>query len=147
MNIHQRSFVGNRRLVSDGIAALPAVIIFGGIIAEIAIAAAFLAFALNNTSLGIRLSAEAFSAARSGVEDAVLLIVRNKNYENQSGYSINVGRATATVVVTKDSPTVGKTTIESIGTSFRRKRKVSAIVSIDPVTAVVKIISFTEVPL
>lgn len=137
----------NTRSDARGIAALPAVIIFGGIIIEVALASAFLAFTLNNTSLGVRLSAEAFAAAKSGVEDAMLRILRDKNYSDPTGYSISLGRATVDVVVNADTPDADKTTITSTGTAFRRKRQIQAIVSIDAVSGIVKVISLKEISL
>ena len=129
---------------NKGIAAIPTVIIFGGIIAEIAIATTFLSLAFTNTSLGLRLSAEAFGAAQSGVEDAVLRLARDRNYQNISGYSLAVGRATATITITQGSPSANQATILSTGTSFRRKRAVRAIVTIDDVSGVVSLVSLKE---
>ncbi|MBI1961040.1 MAG: hypothetical protein HYS43_02080 [Candidatus Liptonbacteria bacterium] len=134
-----------RRARNSGIAAIPTVIIFGGIIAEIAIATTFLSLTFTNTALGQRLSAEAFAAAQSGAEDAILRLVRDRNYQNISGYTLSVGQATVTVTITQGSPAANQATIRSTGSSFRRRRVVQAIVTIDDVTGVVSLVSLKEI--
>lgn len=133
------------RLRNSGIAAIPTVIIFGGIIAEIAIATTFLSLTFTNTALGQRLSAEAFAAAQSGVEDAILRLVRDRNYQNISGYTLSVGQATATVTVTQGSPAAGQATILSTGSSFRRRRVIQGIITIDDVSGVISLVSLKEI--
>ncbi len=79
-----------------GTVTLPVVILMGGIITEIAIAGAFLAYFLSQSGFGLKLSAEAFAAAQSGIEDAKLKIIRNKDFTSSPNpYTLSVGSRSA----------------------------------------------------
>ena len=58
--------------------ALPTVLLIGGVIIEIAIAGVFIVYFLGQSSFGVKWSAEALAAGRTGVYDAVLKIIREK---------------------------------------------------------------------
>jgi len=116
-----------------GIASLGATLILGAIVIEIGLAIAILAYLLNFSNLGIRLSAEALSAARSGVDDAFMRIIRD-DYTNNVSYNFGVGAAGATVVICKGgtgdcmSLDDRKKEIRSTGAVLGRTRKLIAIV-------------------
>jgi len=123
---------------------LPLVIMIGLVIVELGVAMAFLVYFSNMSSYGTRLAQEALFGARSGVNDAILRIIRNKDFMGTYS-SITVGRATVTVSVVKDQPDTNQTTITSTGIALIRQKKLQAIVSIDPNTATVSLVSLTEI--
>lgn len=123
---------------------LPLVIMIGLVIVELGVAMAFLVYLSNMSSYGTRLAQEALFGARSGVNDAILRIIRNKDFMGTYS-SITVGRATVTVSVVKDQPDTNQTTITSTGIALIRQKKLQAIVSIDPNTATVSLVSLTEI--
>ena len=63
---------------NKGIAALPTILLLGGIIVEISIVGAFISYLFSQSSFGIRSSEEALSLAQSGIQDAMIKIIRNK---------------------------------------------------------------------
>jgi len=123
---------------------LPLVIMIGLVIVELGVAMAFLVYLSNMSSYGTRLAQEALFGARSGVNDAILRIIRNKDFMGTYS-SITVGRATVTVSVVKDQPDTNQTTITSTGIALIRQKKLQAVVSIDPNTATVSLVSLTEI--
>lgn len=130
-----------------GVAALPTILVVTGVIAEIAIAGAFLAFIFIRSGLAARLTAEATAASRAGVQDALLQLVRDKNLN--TSYTLTVGSYSTAVTVTKDNDcaitSTGRTCIVSIATALTRQKKFQAVTSVDAVTGEVRIISFSEV--
>ena len=135
---------------SRGIAVLPVMILIGAIIVEIAIVGGILAFYGSTSNLTIRASQEALFTARSGVEDALIRIVRNKDFVPSSNpYSIskNSGAATTTVSVwISDVPTPPATqrTILATSTVMNRTKTVRAIVNINRVSGKVDLALFKE---
>ena len=87
------------------IVALPTILLIGGIIVEIAVAGVFIAYLLSQSGFGAKLSAEALAAAQAGIQEAMMKIVRDKNFSS-SGYDIAVGSRAAHIIVCKDSKTV-----------------------------------------
>ncbi len=142
--------------VEKGVAALPMVLLIGGIIVEIALAGAFIAFFASQSGLGIKLSDEALTAAKSGVQDAIIKIIRNKNFSSPSGYVLAVGNRSATIIVCRDSYTVstacdtasvGRDEIISTGSAALKRRKIKTMVNVDNVTGEVKVVSIEEAAL
>jgi len=139
-----------------GLAALPTILLIGGIIVEIAIAGVFISYLLSQSGFGAKLSAEALAAAQAGVQDALMKIVRDKTFSSSSGYDITVGSRNARVVVCKDSKTVssvcdtynpGKDEITSIGAASLKKRQLQAIVNVNATSGAVEIESIREIAL
>lgn len=126
-----------------GIAALPALLLIGGIVIEIAIVSAALTFIGITNALSVRAAAEALFLARAGAQDAIMRVVRDKNFSS-SGYTVPVGSRSATVVVTKDQPQAGQTTITATSSVVRRQKEIQAVVTIDGVTGQSEIVSFKE---
>lgn len=129
-----------------GIAALPTILLISGIIVEISVAGILMAYFFGQSGFGIKLSAEAFGAANAGVSDALIKIVRDKNFFH-SGYNLTVGRGQSYVVVCKDTCVLGKHEIISTGSVLTKRRKIQAIVNVDNATGEVKIESIKEAPL
>jgi len=125
-------------------AALPAMLFIGGIIVEIGIAGAFISYYLSQSGFGIKMSAEALAAAEAGVQDALIKIIRNKDFTS-SGYDLMVGNRSANVVVCKDTCAgTGKHKITSIGSALVKRRKIEAVVNVNNTTGEVKIESIQE---
>lgn len=146
----------NRKL-SKGVATLPIVILIGGLIADIGITGVFMAYFLNQSSFGIKLSDEALAASRSGISDAELKIVRNKNFNpSPNTYILNVGDRSSQITVCRNFKTVStacdtamsnKYEITSLGIAFTRRRQLRAIIQVNSVTGEIKVESETEIGL
>ena len=116
----------------------------GGIIVEIALAGAFISYYLSQSGFGVKMSAEALAAADAGVQDALIKIIRDKNFSS-AGYNLTVGNRSANIVVCKDSCSgTGKHKITSTGTAMLKRRKIEAIVNVNSTTGEVKIESVQE---
>jgi len=124
-----------------GFSLLPVVLIAGIIVAEVGVALSFVMYLTNSASYGARLSQEAFYGARSGVNDAFLKIIRNKDYSSP-GYNLTVGKSNVNVVVTNE---IGIATIVSTGTVLNRQRKLQAVISIDAETGEASLFSLQEI--
>lgn len=134
-----------------GVASLPAIILFGGLMVELGLAGAFLIYYLNNSLYGTRLSQAALVAAQAGIEDGILKVVLDKSCPNVScpaNYSITTESGTADVTICKDSCSgAGTTQITSVGYALTRKHQIIAILGINSTTGVVTRQSISEEPL
>ena len=75
----------------------------GGIIVEISVAGLLLLFYLNNSIYGSRLADEALAVAQSGINDAIVQVILNKNLINVSGETLPVGNGVATTDISVGS--------------------------------------------
>lgn len=145
---------------NNGIVALPAVLLIGGIIVEIGVAGLLISYFLTQSNFGVKLSAQALATAQAGVQDATLKIIRDKNINyitSVSPYSLAVGNQSAQVIICKDSKTVstpcddassvniGKHEITSLGIVQKKQRKIQAIINVNSVTGEIKIESTEEI--
>ncbi len=130
-------------------ASLPVILLIGGMLVEIGVTGAFVAYFLGQSGLGIRLSQDALSAAQSGVEDALIRIVRDKNFNpSPNPYILAVGSSSVQIAVCKDTCVgANKFRIDSLGTIFNKKRGIRAIIGIDGLTGEVKLESENEITL
>lgn len=115
-------------------AALPMVLLIGGVIVEIAIAGAFIAYYLSQSGFSIKMSAEAYAAAQAGVQDVLIRIIREKSFNpDPNPYILTVGNREAQITVCKDV-CVGtdKYEITSLGIAFNQRRQLRAVISINP---------------
>jgi len=133
---------GEPRLRLKGQAALPAVLLIGGVITEIAIAGTLVAFILSSSGLGERLSSQALAAAKSGVQDAFMKITIDKTFNAPAGYSFSVGSRSVQVTVIKGTNT---DQVISLGTALSRQRKLEAILFVDQNTGKVDLKSIREI--
>ena len=135
-----------------GQTALALVFVIGGIIVLFGTTLAFLAFSFLNSTYGFQAANRASALARGGVDDAMLHLLRDKNFSS-SGYCIPaaVGLPCPTdsvyVVVTQDMPIVGQTTAYSEATVSRYRRKFEAIFSVNASTSLVKLNSSQQISL
>lgn len=135
------------------VATLPIVLLIGGLVAEIGIAGIFMAYYLSQSGLGIKLSEEALVAARAGIQDAKIKIIRNKSSIPNS-YTLNTGNRSAKITICKemktvfavcDTPMVGKYEITSLGAALTKRRQIRAMISIDSFTGEIRVESEKEV--
>lgn len=132
-----------------GIASLPAIILFGGLMVEIGLTGAFLIYYLNNSLYGTRLSQAALVAAQAGLEDGILKVTLNKNCPDvncPASYTITTESGNATVEICRTC-VINKTQITSTGSSLTRKHKIVAVLNVNNTTGLVTRDSVTETPL
>lgn len=142
----------------SGQVALPFVLLVSGIIVEVAVAGAFIAYFLSASSLGERLSARAYSAAYAGVEDAMIRISRNKEFITSSpcvsspcSYDLTVGSDSASLTITRSSDSASNTYLYviastgSAGNVSTRKKKLNASVIVDQTTGQMNLQSVNEI--
>lgn len=134
----------------SGAVTLPVILLISGTVMELAIAGVVISALLSNTVFSSRLSAEALAAARAGAQDAIIKIIRYKNCNATScggavPYTITVGpRTTADVSLVED--VINHTlTVNSTGTALTRKKKIQAVVGIDPSSGKTSVVSLKEV--
>ena len=142
-------FISNFKFKRKGQAALPTIVLLGGLMVEVVIAGALVVFLFNNSTYGTRLSIEAFGVAHSGIQDALLKISLDKNLNILSpGYSLSINSISSANIVVERDPIdlgVGKTRITSVGTTLIRSRKLQAILNINNTTGSMKIESLSEI--
>jgi membrane protein YqaA with SNARE-associated domain len=131
---------------------LPVVLIISAIVIELAIAGVIVAAFLSNTVFSSRLSSEALAAARAGAQDAIVKIMRYKNCNATScggavpyTLSLDGERVTAYVEITDNLDNT--LTVKSTGTALVSKKKIQAIIGIDPNSGKINVLSFQEIPL
>jgi len=140
-----------------GVASLGAMLLFGAVIVEIALVTALLSYLLGTANLGGRLAAEALAAARAGVDDALIKIIRGTDSTGGT-YPLTVGSATADIRICKDviggtssgcgtTSATGKREIIALGKTLARRRLMVAVVEVDLTTRLMKIESLIEKPL
>src|SRR3989338_6116048 len=134
-----------------GFSTLPAILFLGGLLVEIAIALTLLLHLVGQTSFAARASAEAYEAARGGLEDGIIKVVRNKQCPTSgcaSPYTVSAGDQQATVSLCKDTCAgAGRTAIVSVGPALLFARNLRAVVAPDALTGKTDILSIEEVAL
>ena len=144
---------------NKGVSTLPTMLLLGGIIIEIAIASAFLAYYFNTINFGARLAAEALEVARAGVDDAIIRIINDKSCPNAScqNYPVTVSNGrTANVTTSYIFPSVSCSPDPSIppntqlriisgGNAGNRNRTIQAALTVDCLNGQVTVNSITEI--
>ncbi|MDO8429960.1 MAG: hypothetical protein Q7S73_01165 [bacterium] len=130
-----------------GIAALPSILMFGGLITGVAIAISSVAYLFINSQLGIKLSSEALLVAKAGIQDASMRVVRDKFFSSAL-YTLTIGDNSVDITVCRDICVgVGKDQIISISKVRWARRKLEAIVEINSITGEVRLESLKELGL
>ena len=134
----------------EGIAALPLVLMIGGLITQIIIAMLVSNFLLTRSESGLRTSSAAFLNAQSGYQDAFMRIIRDKEYAGS--YTLIFPDGAADVAVCSDAPSpacvgLDRDRITILGKSLNRNRKFEAILNVSQITGEATLESFNEVPL
>lgn len=127
---------------TEGQAFLSMTLLIGGIIVAVGILFSFLVASFIDSGYGLQASYVAEVAATTGVEDALLKLARNGAFSSPSGYTIPVGGNAATVTVS--APSSGLITVLSAATVSFRTRKITAVVSENPATNQVTLVSWQE---
>ena len=135
---------------SNGIAALPLVLMIGGLIGEIFVALLVGNFFLVQSESGLRASSKAFLAAQSGYQDAFIRIIRNKSSEGS--YTLNFSDSSADVTVCRNLPEpacagLNKDKITVLGRYHDKIRKFEAVLDVNQSTGEATLESFNEVAL
>lgn len=143
-----------------GAAAISTILIIAVIVSEIAIAALVTSYFASQGQLGTRIVYNASFAAQSGIDDALLKITRNKDFNpSPNPYSISIGGATAQVTVCIDKTTTNESTpcnntsgvvtgtreITSVGTALNREVKMRALIYLNPTTGLINIQYLKEI--
>ncbi|MDP1629685.1 MAG: hypothetical protein Q8L57_03635 [bacterium] len=131
-----------------GAAVLPLVLVATFIILIVGVGISFIAFIENMTAFSQRRASEAEIAARAGIDDALVRILRDRSF-NSGGYDLTLGGATATVTVTVNNNCVetksNYSCVRSLGKAQNRQKKIQAAASIDPETGRMVVVSMKEV--
>jgi len=131
-----------KRSSSSGQAALSLVFLIGGIVFVAGTSIALFALTFINTGYGYETSQHVIAVASSGISDALLQLDRDKAFPNGGGsYTVPVDTASATVTVTQGSPAANQATIISSATIGLRSRTIRAVVSINPTTGQITLLS------
>ncbi len=141
----------NSKLGKGGFSTLPAILFLGGLLVEITIALTILFYVVGQTSFAGRASAEAYEAARAGLEDGIITVVRNKECPTAgcaSPYVIASGGREATVSLCKDTCAgAGTTQVTSSGRALLFERRLRATLGVDAATGKTDIIVIEEIAL
>ncbi len=133
-----------------GQATLSFILLVGGVVIEMAIAASFVAYLLATSGYGERLSARAFTAAEAGVRDVHVRLARDKEFA-QIGpvtYSVAVGADRATVTVSRNTSDATSYLYHatSTGQALARKRRLVGIIVVNRTTGLIQTQSVSEKP-
>lgn len=145
----------NCQLPRRGQTALAVVFVIGGIIVLFGTTLAFLALSFLNSTYGFQAANRAAALARGGVDDAMLQLLRNKDFSS-TGYCVPYNPdpphfpcpdGYAQVIVTQNSPETGQATATSEATVSRYRRKFQAIFSVNATTSLVRLLSSEQISL
>lgn len=134
-------------MIKKGVVVLPTVLMLGGVIVVIALSGALLMYLLTSGTYGRRLSAHALAAARGGIQDGMIRVVRNSAFTASTPYEILIGPYKATVTVTtivSGSPELLTKEIISQGSARSRHRRLRAVVEINTSNGAAKTMSVEE---
>ena len=138
-----------------GITAISTILLVGSLMAEIAIASLISSYLLGDEGLGLKISYQTYFTSKSGINDAILKIIRDKNIGNGE-YNLAIDNKSARVIICKNStayenvPTCsapnlsGQYSILSISVILNKKSKIRAAVSVDDISGLVSTQSIIE---
>jgi hypothetical protein len=127
-----------------GQATLGFIFVVASIIIAVSVSFVLIVVSLINSAFAFQAAEQASLAAHSGVEDALLILTRNKDFSS-TGYPLTVGPSIVTVSVLPNTPVAGQISILSKATIGTNSRQSQAVVTITPTTSVVNILSWSEV--
>lgn len=127
-----------------GAAALPVILLLGGIVVEIGVAGAVLLFYLNNSLYGSKLASEALALAQSGSNEAIRQIILNKSATGL--VTMTAGNGSVDVNIVSQSCGANSCTLvaTSVGTVINRKHTIVTTLVVDTNTGEVDIQSIQE---
>ena len=136
--------IKNLKFPQRGVAALITILALGGIIFIVSMSTALLAFWSSQNAYASRWSDQAYYAAYSGVQDALIQLERNKDFSSD-GYNLSVYSSNdVSVVVTNNTSSA---TITATASEKQMKSKLQTIVDIDSATGLITPTSTTELTL
>ena len=136
-----------------GTVLLPMILMIGAILVTIGMAGLLIGVVLNRSNASIRLSSMALVGAQAGIADVHRRIIRNPAWLPtcvslaSPTYTMSLGGGTVVVAVcvTKNVAT-NQYTAQSLGTArLVQKRRLDAVIELDPATSQVKVKSINEV--
>jgi|YNPMSStandDraft_1061717.scaffolds.fasta_scaffold05113_2 hypothetical protein len=110
-----------------GQAALATVILIGGLISLIALLLIIIISASTSSVYALQASQKALAIANAGADDALIQLVRNKNFSGS--YNFYIGQDLASVTVTNNG--TNPIIIDSTATVSSYKKRVRVLVSLD----------------
>ncbi len=125
---------------------LSLIFLIGGVIITIGVALSILGFSFITSITGYRAAILAEAAASSGANDAILQVVRNANFSS-TGYTLPFTNVSDIVTATQGTPSANETTIISLAQIRTIKQKIQVILSIDPVSKKVDVVSYQKIPI
>lgn len=131
----------------QGIVSLTTILIIGTIIMETALVGLAVAYLVGEQGFGVRMSYNATYAAKSGAQDAVLRIIRNKDASFSSGYTMGVGGYQVAVTVSStqlDTSEYRKFTVLSTGSAMGKRAIIEAVVILNAYTGGVSSVAYRE---
>jgi len=128
-----------------GVAALVTVLSLGTLIFIVSLATTVLAFwAIKNID-ATQKSLKAYYAAYSGVQDALIKLERNKDFETIENFELSVNSANVSVSVSNDLD--GHATTTSTAVLGQINKKLQTVTDIDTTTGLITPTSTTELTL
>ncbi len=125
-------------------ATLSLAILVGGTAVLIGLTLAFLTISFTNSSSGFQSAERALAVASAGADDALLRLVRNKDYPS-SQYELQVGTYTVKVVVQNASIASNRATITAHATVGATQRKIEVVAEVNRNTGKVSVVSWKQV--
>ena len=139
-------FKKSKKILKKGQAALPVILVIGGVIVLIGTSLSLRSYLEQKTILSDKNSKEALMAAESGINDALIRLSRDKTLD--TSYELSISNTTkANVAISKNKPSFNQTTITSLGSSNQSQRELQCIVQIDEPTGNLKLVSCQEIAL
>jgi hypothetical protein len=126
---------------------LSLIFLIGGVIITIGVMLSILGFSFITSITGYRSAILAEAAADSGANDGILQVVRNANFSNTSGYTLPFTNVSDNVTVTQGTPSANEATVISLAQIGTIKQKIQVILSIDPTSKKVDVISYQKISL
>lgn len=124
-------------------ATLSLTILVGGTAILVGLTLAFLTLSFINITAGIQASSRALTVASAGAQDALLQLIRNKDFSS-GGYQVSIGNDTATVSVTNTVSVNQLAEIVSAATIFKSQRKIKVVASVDSQNGKVSVVSWEQ---
>jgi len=126
-----------------GIAALITILTLGGIIFVVSLTTSLLAFWQGQNADSIKKSTQAYYAAYSGLQDALIKLERDQNFSGSFNLSVNTSNDTSVSV----SNTGSSATITVTASKGDLQKKMETVVDIDSTTGLITPTSTAELTL
>lgn len=128
----------------NGQATLALVFLIGGIILVVGVSSAFVVTSFITSGYGFQSASRAAMVANAGIDDALIKLIRNKDFSSPTPYQLPVGEYSASVTVVQNYPAAGKVTITSTAAVRAHQRKVQAIAAVDAASGEVQLVSWEQ---